>query len=192
MSPSHLSLYGLTIEAHTPLGRWHDRGDVIASPDERYEREFLFAHNALTSAGFEHYEVSNFGLPGKHSRHNSAYWSGAGYAGLGPSAHEFDGDARRWNVRPYAEWVSRLASQRDPMEDHEVLTASNRAAEAVYLGLRTAGGLKLSGQEIARVERWVDAGWATLSDGGHVILTPLGWLRLDALAADLTLLRSHY
>jgi oxygen-independent coproporphyrinogen III oxidase len=192
LSPSHLSLYGLTIESHTPLGRWYERGEVIASPDERYEREFLHAHAALTSAGFDHYEVSNFGRPGKHSRHNSSYWSGAPYAGLGPSAHEFDGSVRRWNVKPYAQWVSRLASEADPIDDQETLTPDNRVAEAVYLGLRTTGGLKLSGAEIARVERWVEAGWATMTSAGQLTLTPLGWLRLDALAADLTLLRSHY
>jgi oxygen-independent coproporphyrinogen-3 oxidase len=192
LSPSHLSLYGLTIESHTPLGRWHERGEVTASPDERYEREFLFAHDRLTHAGFEHYEVSNFGLPGRHSRHNAAYWTGVPYAGVGPSAHEFDGNVRRWNVRSYAEWVARLADGRDPIDGSEELTEENRSAEAVYLGLRTTTGLKLSGLEIARVERWVQQGWATVSSGDRLVLTPLGWLRLDALAADLTLLRSHY
>ncbi|MEO6877436.1 MAG: radical SAM family heme chaperone HemW, partial [Gemmatimonadaceae bacterium] len=64
LEPTHLSLYGLTIEPHTPLGRWRARGDVTESPDDRYETEFLYAHESLVAAGFEHYEVSNFGRPG--------------------------------------------------------------------------------------------------------------------------------
>jgi oxygen-independent coproporphyrinogen-3 oxidase len=192
LAPTHLSLYGLTIEAHTPLGRWHKRGDVVESPEERYEAEFLFAHDALAGAGFEHYEVSNFALPGRRSRHNSAYWTGARYAGLGPSAHEFDGSARRWNVRAYADWVRRLAGGEDPIDDAELLSDENRTAESVYLGLRTSSGLVLSGAEIARAEPWIDAGWARLIDDDRLVLTPLGWLRLDSLAADLTLVRSRY
>jgi oxygen-independent coproporphyrinogen-3 oxidase len=192
LEPSHLSLYGLTIESHTPLGRWHDRGDVVESPEERYESEFLHAHDALTAAGFDHYEVSNFGKPGLHSRHNAAYWTGASYAGLGPSAHDFDGDTRRWNVRAYADWVRRLADRNDPLDDGEQLSAENRTAEQVYLGLRTIGGLTLSGAEIARVEPWAAAGWARLDVGGRLVLTPLGWLRIDSLAADLTHVRSRY
>jgi len=192
LAPQHLSLYGLTIEPHTPLGRWHGRGDVVESPEERYESEFLYAHAALASAGFEHYEVSNFGKPGFHSRHNAAYWTGEPYAGLGPSAHEFDGVTRRWNVRAYTDWVGRLAERRDPLDEAEQLSAENRMAEQVYLGLRTTNGLVLSGPEIARVQPWIDAGWAQLNDADRIVLTPLGWLRLDSLAADLTHVRSHY
>jgi oxygen-independent coproporphyrinogen III oxidase len=192
LAPTHLSLYGLTIEPHTPMGRWHDRGELTETPDERYEREFIFAHDALTAAGFEHYEVSNFGRPGKHSCHNSAYWAGVPYVGLGPSAHEFDGDTRRWNIGAYAEWVRRIAEGMDPVDGEELLTADNRAAETVYLGLRTCRGLMLDGPEIARTEPWVEAGWAERRGPNRVVLTPLGWLRLDALAADLTLVRSHY
>jgi oxygen-independent coproporphyrinogen-3 oxidase len=192
LEPSHLSLYGLTIEPHTPMGRWQSRGELAAPPDERYEAEFLAAHHALTDAGFEHYEVSNFGRFGRHSRHNSAYWTGAAYAGLGPSAHEFDGSARRWNVSAYTEWLRRLDAAKDPMEEQEVLTEDNRAAEDVYLGLRTLRGLTLRPDELARVDRWIDAGWAVRAGGDRIVLTALGWLRLDALAADLTLVRSHY
>lgn len=192
LEPRHLSLYGLTIEPHTPLGRWHGRGDVVESPEDRYESEFLFAHDVLGAAGFNHYEVSNFGRSGYRSRHNSSYWSGVPYAGLGPSAHEFDGTTRRWNVRAYAEWVRRLAHGEDPIEDEEQLSDDNRTAEKTYLGLRTTDGLVLSGPELARVQSWVEAGWARLVDGGRLVLSPLGWLRLDSLAADLTHVRSRY
>lgn len=192
LDPSHVSLYGLTIEPQTPLGRWHGRGEVIESPDERYEAEFLYAHEVLSSAGFEHYEVSNFGRPEHHSRHNSAYWGGVPYAGLGPSAHEFTGLRRRWNVAPYAEWIGRLSDNADPIEDSEVLTAENRIAEGVYLGLRTSRGLDLSDAETARTEAWIDAGWAKRCINNRIVLTPHGWLRLDALATDLTHVRSCY
>jgi oxygen-independent coproporphyrinogen-3 oxidase len=190
LEPEHLSLYGLTIEPRTPFGRQQVRGDLTEAPEERYEREFLFAHAALTGAGFQHYEVSNFGRPGRRSRHNSAYWSGAAYAGVGPSAHEFDGTARRWNEAAYAAWLARVSADRDPIAGGELLTRDQHAAEAVYLGLRTIEGLRLNPSDRSRVDRWVDAGWALVTDD-RAVLTPHGWLRLDGLAADLTVLRSR-
>jgi oxygen-independent coproporphyrinogen-3 oxidase len=190
--PDHVSLYGLTVEPHTPLGRGHARGEVAEAPEERYEREFLFAHDALASAGFDHYEVSNFGRAGRHSRHNQAYWNDAPYAGLGPSAHEFDGTSRRWNAKAYTDWLRALAAGRDPVEAHEALTPENRIAEHVYLGLRTTSGVVISEGERQRVQPWIDAGWAVVDNTSRLRLTPLGWLRLDALAADLTLVRSRY
>jgi putative oxygen-independent coproporphyrinogen III oxidase len=192
LEPWHLSLYGLTVEPHTPLGRWRARGELVESSEDAYEAEFLHAHSALTDAGLDHYEVSNFGGEGKRSRHNSSYWAGVPYAGIGPSAHEFDGDVRRWNVAPYAEWLSRLDADEDPISDQEQLTEANRGAERVYLGLRTVDGLRLSAEERDHVRSWIDAGWATLMEDDRLVLTPTGWLRLDALAADLTLFGSRY
>ena len=190
LEPAHLSLYGLTVEAQTPLGKWTARGDVVESSEESYEAEFLEADRRLGAAGLEHYEVSSFGRPGSRARHNSSYWSGAAYGGVGPAAHEYDSLRRRWNVRGYVEWIRRLAESRDPMEGQEVLTPENRAAEAVYLGLRTIDGLDLGAEEIARVQPWIAAGWGSLT-GTRLRLSPLGWLRLDALAADLTVIRSR-
>jgi oxygen-independent coproporphyrinogen III oxidase len=192
LQPSHVSLYGLTVEPHTPLGRWQSRGEVSETPDERYEFEFLHAHEAMTAAGFDHYEVSNFGLPGQRSRHNSSYWDDSPYAGLGPSAHEFDGHSRRWNAPAYADWLRKVVAGRDPLEQSEDLTPANRTAERVYLGLRTSDGLALSEPEVDRAAAWIDAGWATIDEQRCLRLTPLGWLRLDALAADLTHVRSRY
>jgi oxygen-independent coproporphyrinogen-3 oxidase len=192
VEPTHVSLYGLTIEPHTPLGRWRERGELEASPDEQYEAEFLMAHEALADAGFEHYEVSNFARPGRRARHNSAYWTRVPYVGLGPSSHGFDGAERRWNEAAYAEWQRRIAAGLDPLAGHEILTADDVAAERTYLGLRTNGGLALANEEVARVSAWIDQGWGALHDGNHLVLTPQGWLRLDALAADLTVERSRY
>lgn len=190
LEPEHLSLYGLTVESHTPLGRWRDRGEVREAPEERYESEYLLAHERLGAGGLEHYEVSNFGRPNRHSRHNASYWRAVPYAGLGPSAHAFDGTRRRWNVAPYEAWRSRLVDGEDPVAGEETLDESNRTAEAVYLGLRTREGLDLAGEELAVAESWLAAGWGALEDR-RLRLTALGWLRLDALAADLTLRRSR-
>lgn len=190
LAPSHLSLYGLTVEHATPLGRWVERGEVAEPPEEHYEAEFLRAHEALTGAGYEHYEVSNFARPGFRSRHNWAYWSGVAYAGVGPAAHGFDGGHRRWNAAPYERWRRCLVDEMDPVAGTEALTAENRATEAVYLGLRTAAGLRLSGDEVASVRPWVQAGWATVEDGARLVLRAAGWLRLDALTQSLTAARS--
>jgi coproporphyrinogen III oxidase-like Fe-S oxidoreductase len=194
LEPAHVSLYGLTVEPHTVLGRRQKRGELTESAEETYEYEFLHAHDALGAAGFEHYEVSNFARAGRggRSRHNSAYWSGCQYAGLGPSAHEFDSNARRWNLAAYEEWLSTLREGRDPIAGKEELTHENRVAEGVYLGLRTIDGLSVSEEEVARISIWAEAGWATIHAGPRVRLTARGWLRLDALAADLTLFRSRY
>jgi oxygen-independent coproporphyrinogen III oxidase len=192
LEPSHVSLYGLTVEPHTPLGRRRDRGEVAESPEERYEGEFLAAHDALGAAGFEHYEVSNFSRPGKRALHNSAYWTRAAYVGLGPSSHGFDGTERRWNVSAYADWCAKIANAADPVAGREALGRDEVAAERVYLGLRTIDGLALADGEIDRVSAWIEQGWAELEATNRVVLTPLGWLRLDALAADLTLDRSRY
>ena len=190
LDPTHLSLYGLTVEPKTPLGRWAARGEVTESPEESYEEEYLEADRRLTGAGLGHYEVSNFGKQGFRARHNSSYWSGVAYGGIGPAAHEYDSSRRRWNVPAYAEWVRRVSSGQDPIGGDELLTPENRAAEGVYLGLRTVDGLALTPPEIERVRPWIRAGWGKL-DGDVLRLTPLGWLRLDALAADLTVIRSR-
>lgn len=188
---SHISVYGLTIEPHTPLGRWVARTEVAEAGEQSFEAEFLRAHDALTSGGFEHYEVSNYAKQGSHSRHNWAYWARKPYGGLGPSAHEFDGNARRWNVAAYAEWVARTARNEDPVEGHEALTPEQVHAEEVYLGLRTAAGFRTSDSQAARVSRLVDSGWARSDAESTLRLTGSGWLRLDSIAADLTALRSH-
>jgi len=199
LEPDHVSLYGLTIEPRTPLGRWHARGEVTPASDDRYAAEFLWLHERLGGAGFEHYEVSNYGRPGHRARHNSAYWRGVPYLGVGPSAHGFDGAVRRWNAGAVTAWERSVDDGRDPVAGSERLTPDNRAAEAVYLGLRTVDGLRLRPDEVAHVSPWIAAGWVRLVEnppdgeaGPRLQCTPEGWLRLDALAADLTSLRSRF
>lgn len=192
LDPPHISLYGLTVEGGTPLGRWVERGTVAEAPEESYEREYLMADERATAAGLEHYEVSNFGRPGFRSRHNSVYWSGLPWAGIGPSAHEFDGAVRRWNHSAYAEWARRLAAGEDPVAGSETLSGESRELERMYLGLRTSVGLALREGQAREVQPWIDAGWARLDASGVLRLTPSGWLRLDSLASGLTVVRSRY
>lgn len=190
LRPTHVSLYGLTVESHTPLGRWTARGEVTEAPEDRYAEEFLEAHRRLAEAGFEHYEVSNYSLAGKRAQHNSAYWSGAAYLGLGPSAHGFDGATRRWNTSGYVEWMERVAAGEDPKEGDELLTPAERVSEGVYLGLRTTSGLAIYENELKTVTPWIEAGWGGLI-GDRFALTVQGWLRLDSIAAALTSVRSR-
>lgn len=188
----HLSVYGLTVETHTPLGKWVARRTVAEQPEDVFEDQFLASHDAFTSAGFDHYEVSNFALPGQRSRHNSAYWQRQPYIGVGPSAHEFDGSARRWNIAPYTSWLARVASGADPVSGCETLTPDQIEAEKIYLGLRTDMGIDVVEGDRAVVDPWVEAGWARWSTPTRLHLTALGWLRLDALATALTAFRSRY
>jgi len=190
LRPPHISLYGLTVEPHTPIARWRDRGDAVEGTEEAYEREYLLAHDVLLSAGYDHYEVSNFGRPGRWSRHNRGYWTGAPYVGLGPAAHGYDGAVRRWNEREYTAWLRLLTAGADPLGGEEALTAENRISEEVYLGLRTSDGLTLREAELEIVRPWIAAGWAEI-DGQTLRLSARGWLRLDALAASLTAVRSR-
>jgi oxygen-independent coproporphyrinogen-3 oxidase len=191
LAPDHVSLYGLTVESATPLGRWVARGTTVERSEEGYEQEFLSAHDLLTASGLEHYEVSNYARPGRRSRHNSAYWTGVPYVGLGPAAHGFDGAVRRWNTRAYAAWRDAALARRDPLDDEERLSEANRLAEVVYLGMRSQQGLQLAPGERDVVSPWEVAGWVTVDSEARLRCTPLGWLRLDALAADLTHRRSR-
>ena len=142
LGPDHLSCYGLTVEAHTPA-RPLDR----ARPGRRrwtksqYADEFLRLSGTLAELGWEHYEVSNAARPGHRARHNSGYWSGAPYLGLGPSAHSGAGAERRWNIREYAAWDAAVREGRDPVAGRERLDPAQRRLEALYLGLRTSAGV---------------------------------------------------
>ncbi|MEO7218100.1 MAG: radical SAM family heme chaperone HemW [Gemmatimonadaceae bacterium] len=190
LAPEHVSLYGLTVEAHTPLARWRDRGEVSEATEEKYEADFMLAHSRLELAGYEHYEVSNFARPGRRSRHNSSYWTGVPYAALGPSAHSFDGAHRSWNVAAYADWERRLRSGESVVAETETLTVENRESERVYLGLRTIDGLRANDAEILVARPWLEAGWAEVRNR-TIVLTSTGFLRLDSLAASLTLAGSR-
>ena len=182
---THLSLYGLTIEPRTPLERWISRGATHTPSDERYAEEYLAAHRRLKAAGFEFYEVSNAARDGFRSRHNSAYWSGKPYVGLGPAAHSFDGRTRRWNLRAWEAYRRASAEGRSVAESDETLTDRQREVEAIYLGLRTADGLPST--ILHRPPPSLAASGWLYESAGRLKCTPEGWLRLDSLVNELTM-----
>ena len=184
LSPDHLSLYGLTVEDHTPLGRWAARGEVVPVDDERYAEEFLAADRALSGHGYEHYEVSNAARPGRRARHNTAYWHRAPFIGLGPSAHSGLGRERRWNVRDWSAYDRRAAQGAPVVAGSEQLSDDAVALEQVYLGLRTTDGLPADRLAPETIAAWTESGWARLDADGRMRLTAEGWLRLDALVAS--------
>src|SRR5438128_1534661 len=188
LDPDHLSLYGLTVEERTPLARWISRGAVVPPDDDRYAEEYLLAHVRLAASGYRFYEVSNACRDERRSRHNSAYWSGRPYLGLGPAAHSYDGRARRWNVAAWPAYARAIAAGRSPVESREVLTPQQRELERVYLALRTDAGLPVTALHRPpppSTARWLEQGWAELR-GERLVCTPQGWLRLDSLVRDLT------
>lgn len=138
----HISAYHLTIEPATAFGRRAARGDFRTVDEEQSEKEYLLIHETLTAAGFEHYEVSNYALPGYRARHNSAYWSGAEYLGIGPAAHSFDGRERRWNVASVTKYLDGAASE------SETLTERDHFNEYIMTALRTAEGIDLQQLEV--------------------------------------------
>jgi oxygen-independent coproporphyrinogen III oxidase len=182
LRPDHLSLYGLTLEDHTPLARWTARGEVAPVDEDRYAAEFLQADAVMRQAGYEHYEVSNYALPGRQARHNSAYWRRAPFIGIGPSAHSGWGANRRWNLREWAAYERAMSAGESPVAGTERLDEEAVELEELYLGLRTREGISRDRLPQDTAEAWIDAGWAAES-GGRVRLTPEGWLRLDALTA---------
>lgn len=183
----HVSLYGLTVEARTPLGRAVSEGREPAVDEEQYRDEYLLAAELLQEAGYEHYEVSNFARGGLVSRHNSAYWDGSPYLGLGNGAHSYVHPVRRWNVRDWEDYRAGVLAGDVAEESREELTIEAADLERVWLGLRTREGLALAGlgpASLAVVRDWHLRGLADL-ESERVRLTPLGWLELDGLAVAL-------
>jgi oxygen-independent coproporphyrinogen III oxidase len=184
LEPEHLSLYGLTIEPHTVLGHQSARGELTPVDEDRYATEFLAAHEAMLSQGYDHYEVSNAALPGHRARHNSAYWRRAPFIGLGPAAHSGFRRKRWWNVREWAEYQRVVRSGAWPVAGSEDLTDSAVELEELYLGLRTTDGSPEDRVKARVRQAWKGSGWAIL-ENGRVRLTAEGWLRLDALVASI-------
>lgn len=183
----HVSLYGLSVETATPLGRAVREGREAPVDEDRYGEEFLEAARVLTGAGYHHYEVSNFARPGYESRHNRVYWGGAPYLGLGNGAHSYAPPLRRWNLRDWEDY-SRMASPGAVAEEgREDLDAAAQRLERIWLGLRTSDGLPLEGlpaEARSTVASWAARGWADAS-GDDAVLTAEGWLLLDRLAVEL-------
>lgn len=190
----HLSCYALTVEEKTPL---HKNIALKKSNDidnEKQARQFLLLMDWLRKAGYEHYEVSNFAKPGFRSRHNSSYWKGIPYLGIGPSAHSFNGKERRWNIANNAVYINSSAAG-NPKREIEILNPQQRLNETIMISLRTKEGIDLNKlqevwgeKERKRIEngisKYVQCGLIEANQH-HAQLTDEGMLRADGIAADL-------
>ena len=191
LDPAHVSLYGLTAEAGTPLGRWVAEGREALASEDDYAEQYLLAARVLRDAGFVHYEVSNFAKPGFESRHNQAYWNGSAYLGLGPGAHSFLPPERRWNTRVWTEYRERIDGGQLATDGSEVVQAGTAGLEHAWLGLRTSTGIavaSLSESQAALAESWTRRGWGE-RESGTFRLTPEGWLLLDRLSVEMESVR---
>jgi len=191
---THLSCYALTVEPRTALARDIKEGKMLPTDTEQQVRQFLLLIDLLTRAGYEHYEISNFALPGHRSRHNSSYWQGVPYLGLGPSAHSFNGRLRRWNVANNSHYIRSIANGALSFEE-EVLTPVQQLNEYLMTALRTMEGANLDrisrgwgnwalDQIVENARAFHQKGWM-MTDKGNLILTTQGKLFADGIASDL-------
>jgi oxygen-independent coproporphyrinogen-3 oxidase len=142
----HISAYCLMIEEGTELYRRYGDKRVREYDDSKEETErkmYELLIDKLTAAGYEHYEISNFARPGFRSRHNSSYWTGVPYIGLGAAAHSFDGHLRSWNVSDIQQYIAAV-NRDERLNEEEELSATDFYNERVMLGLRTCEGVDLS------------------------------------------------
>lgn len=142
LNPEHISCYSLTIEEKTVFGKWAVSGKLIPEPDEVSAQHLELLMKELARAGYEHYEISNFCKPGFHSNHNSSYWRGVTYLGVGPSAHSFHGESRQHNVSNNARYIKSIQAGIIPFE-REILSRENKINEYILTSLRTSWGIDL-------------------------------------------------
>ncbi|MGI4874808.1 MAG: radical SAM family heme chaperone HemW [Janthinobacterium lividum] len=140
----HVSAYALTIEPDTAFGRRLQKGTFVAPPEEFVAQQFEILLGRLRASGYEQYEISNFCLPGRESRHNSNYWRGVPYLGLGPSAHSFDGYRRQYTVANNPQYVAAVLERGEVPTTIEHLTPLDQANEYLLTTLRTSHGCDLA------------------------------------------------
>ncbi len=139
----HISAYHLIYEEGTALYRLKEEGKVVPIEEEVSLSLFSILIDRLKAAGYEHYEISNFARPGMISRHNSAYWIGKKYLGLGPSAHSYNGECREWNVSSLPTYMKGIKSGQ-PEKEMETLSQNTRYNDFIITGLRTMWGIRLN------------------------------------------------
>jgi oxygen-independent coproporphyrinogen-3 oxidase len=190
----HISCYALTVEPKTALNKMiiqHKKEPVDAA---KQAEQFILLMDWMEQAGYDHYEISNFAIPGMKSKHNSSYWQGKRYYGFGPSAHAYDGKSRQWNIANNALYIQSLKNNIIPFEK-EILTTTQQLNEYIMTSLRTMEGLNLGtieerfGNKIIRQlqsasEKW-KLGGKLLGDDDKIVLTKQGKLFADGIAADL-------
>ena len=196
----HISCYALTVEPNTSLHKMIRDQKRAAVDAEKQAGQFLLLMDWMEAAGYEHYEISNFALPGLRSKHNSSYWlhekgdTNSLYYGFGPAAHAYDGHTRRWNVANNSVYIQSLKNNQLPFEE-EILTPTQQLNEYIMTSLRTSEGLDLQyvainfGQPIAdkllqKIRKW-ESGGKVNSFEAKRLLTKNGKLFADGIAADL-------
>ncbi|HEX2069280.1 MAG TPA: coproporphyrinogen-III oxidase family protein, partial [Actinomycetota bacterium] len=185
LRPEHLSCYALTVEPSTPLGRKVAAG-VVPPPDPDVQsRMYELACRALRDAGYEHYEISNWALPGHRSRHNVGYWQGRPYLGLGAGAHSHRTGRRWWNVRPPAQYIETVRSGASPVGGEELLTEQDGELERLLLGLRVSDGVPAEWVEMGRAAPFMADGLLR-ADGDRLALTDRGMFVANDVVLALT------
>ena len=190
----HISSYSMTVEPKTALAMFIAKGKEKAMNENQSSEQFMTLINRLTEAGFEHYEISNFAKPGMYSKHNSNYWEGVNYLGIGPSAHSFNGESRQWNIANNHRYISEIQENKIPAE-LEFLTPENRINEYIMTSLRTSKGMDLDliakkfGTEYSnRIQKELEVflvkDWLSINDK-KVILNLEGKLFADLIASEL-------
>ena len=191
---NHLSCYALTVEPKTPLAHFIKTAQHPPLNDAFAAQHFQTLVNATAKAGFTHYEVCSFGKPGYFSKHNSSYWLGKPYLGVGPSAHSFDGKKRSWNVSNNKQYINTIAKNELPLTS-ELLTPENRFNEYIMTGLRTIWGVSLKrieeefglGVQISLLNNahgYLASKTLKIEDA-HLKMTPKGQFLSDGIASDL-------
>lgn len=149
-NPKHISIYSLMYEEGTALSALRNAGRIKETDESIVNRQYQLIQTKLRDAGFRHYEISNYAVPGFESRHNSGYWSGKPYLGLGPAAHSFDGLRTRrsnaWDIKGYLNRFAadyNIESPKEKFFDEEILTEEEKKEEFIMLSLRTDRGINL-------------------------------------------------
>lgn len=194
LRPTHISAYNLTYEEETPLYRALQNGSIKAVDEDENLSQFGTLIDTLTAAGYRHYEISNFALPGYESRHNSSYWHDIPYLGCGAAAHSYNGESRSWNIsdiKTYIEGINNGA----PFSEVEQLTTAEQYNDAILTRLRTADGVpsdwmrkkfgdKLTDYMLRNAAPHIVAG-RLKEDNGILSLTREGLFVSDAIIRDL-------
>lgn len=185
----HISAYHLTIEPRTAFGQLMAKGKFKPVEEIISEEEFLMVHRLLTEAGYEHYEISNYALPGYRARHNASYWHGVKYLGIGPAAHSFDGEERHWNPRSVSKYLQGEAPEREELTQHdhfnEYLLTRLRTIEGIDLEeIREKFGAKRMENVIKSAKKDIDAHLLRL-EGTKLALPPEHFLVSDLVIESL-------
>ena len=190
----HVSAYSLTYEPGTKLFDMWQRGKVETISDEDSKQLFDTLCYRLQNNGFEHYEISNFALPHRRAVHNSGYWAGAKYLGIGAAAHSFDGSSRQWNPSDIDKYCLQI-DRRQTFDERETLTSADRYNEFVFLSLRTVEGIdtnrlaSLFGSDardycMANAHKYIDAKLLKIT-GSRLNLTHDGIFVSDGIMSSL-------